>query len=1017
MRFLVPFLLCLLSGMASADTLTDGLTFYASFDESLAPENAAGATASSGHYHAAPGRVGKAQANIHNQNVTYPCAGNLNRKKGSLSIWVYPKVNLAEHGQNAIFFATTDPNSMRLVYDAGKNVVFYVTAGTPPGHDWKWNWDHHFDPSALSKDTWTHIVLTWNDHSGALEGPAANLSRDLKRKIQKKLYLNGKLHSTTAVEYIDGKDEREFFLGGNIPAFYDELMVWNRVLTDQEVCRLFEEPQVVAKTMHALPPLAKPLEWKVYPELVYREFGSSLVKPGEPFTFDATLVNRTDAPQKGQLVLTLLDLWEKPHGESVVIDFDLASKARQAYPAKFVTKKTGAFKVEAKVVIDGQSQLRDIASFGCVPGENPPKHPFFGMHIQQQNEEEVAMIRRLGFAANRVHDQNQFTWWRDMEYRRGEWIMYQKTSHYDPLVRLGFDIWGEWFAAPNWAVTLKNGEHPEAIPITSYPRGWMPTDMDAYRNYVRESIRRFPVIQKWEVWNEPWSSYFFEGSVEDYVTLCKNAYEVAKAENPNLTIYANIDDGVWGRAVLQAGLLKYVDGISYHQYTSASDDWDAARKYARKMRELVGKHANKPVPMTLSEGGMSQTTFLRGLDFPELPPPEKRKPLNFRQAAARMVQFSTTLLADGVEHWFYYFHTEIGPGNAYDFYATLEITRVPRPGIIAMGFLIRQLDGGTFVGEKELPGRLRAYVFRRNDGQSVAVLWTTDEAEVDVAYSGKAIDIMGNPIEHKDAVRVTSEPLYLRHAGPAEELTKLLEESKVSIVRPPVERKEITPEGVTPPKKMDDFALAAELGESRMIPLDIRAAANMSLTDEKAGDGEGGWTDEGPFNDLRDLKPGRHTWLGVPVQIIDPAANDGKAVVTLRGRTLPAGPEKSKPIPVGKKVRGLFFTQAANYAQAPGAQIGKYVIRYADGETVDVPLVAGTNIFDWWFDHQEGEDSRTITITASQSLSEGQPYRWLRMWYWQNPRMQVPVESITVEAAKGDPTFVLLGVTAAIWDK
>ena len=41
------------------------------------------------------------------------------------------------------------------------------------------------------------------------------------------------LVKTTSVEYINGQDEGKFFFGDDIAASYDELMLWNRVLSSQ----------------------------------------------------------------------------------------------------------------------------------------------------------------------------------------------------------------------------------------------------------------------------------------------------------------------------------------------------------------------------------------------------------------------------------------------------------------------------------------------------------------------------------------------------------------------------------------------------------------------------------------------------------------------------------------------------------------------------------------------------------------------------------------------------------------
>ncbi len=996
--------------------LTSGLTFYAGFEKSLAADNCAGARSFAGSYSAAPGKVGNGFLSKPSQ-ASYPCAANLTRKKGTLSFWVKLAVEIGSLKKDYALFSTTDPDSMKLVYVQVHHVIFDLTACSPPGKDWTWDWSLHVPVESIPKDCWTHVVLTWDKRlPETVEG--VTLEGGETRKTQKKIYINGKLAGSGEVPGIDGADEGSFTLGGGIPGVYDELMVWDRVLTSSEIEALYNKPEATAKEVKALPPLTRVKEWLVYPELVYRNYIDSLIAPGEKFAIDVPLVNRTDKVQAGKLSLRLLDMWERPCGQPRIIDFKMNPKTSAKFPAVFVPDKFGIFKIEAAIDINGRKDFRDITSFACIPAGNPPFHPFFGGHTNcETNMPEMA--RRLGFASHRVHDMTQYTWWSRMEPARGKFMMLQEYLN-DTISKLKFHQLGQWYGAPYWAVTLSNGKNPDPPKdlenLNVYPPGWMPTDMKAYENYVRESIKRFPVIKEWEIWNEPYCSYFFTGSVEDYVNLCKVSYETAKSINPSLTIYAMFDDGFWGKAIMKNGAWKYCDGLSYHDYC-VPGRWDAELQRIKNYREFVKKNTGKDMPLINSEGGISGTTFLRGLDFPELPPEYKREPMSFRPAAERIIQYYITSMAEGVRQWYYYYHQPVGESNSYSSWSTVEITRTPKPFVVALCMLTWQLDGGTFAAARELKGPLYAYLFDRKDGDSVAVLWTVDEGEVDLKHPGRFFDLMGNEIQNPGVMRITPTPVYLQFKGKAAQLAKTLDDAAVTIVKNPVKKKEVKSE-IIPPKKMKDYAVARELGETRLIPLDLRPIVNMGLADERAADGKGGWTDEGPFNDMRDLTPGRHKWLGVPFLIIDPAENKGKSVLTLKGMTLLAGPEKSPPIPVDRKVRGFFFAQAANYCQNPGATAGAYKILYGDGKVETVPLVMGMNIYDWWWDCLENEDSRTIPIPAKESIGGAGHNRFLRIWYWENTRRNVPVKSITLTTQPGSPAaLILLGITAAVWDK
>ena len=87
-----------------------------------------------------------------------------------------------------------------------------------------------------------------------------------------------------------------------------------------------------------------------------------------------------------------------------------------------------------------------------------------------------------------------------------------------------------------------------------------------------------------------------------------------------------------------------------------------------------------------------------------------------------------------------------------------------------------------------------------------------------------------------------------------------------------------------------DYRSAGEVPSAeesnQFYPLSLASSANMGFVDETAGDGRGGWTDQGPKNDLRALTPGVkdiHSW---PFRILDPEKNNGRSCVIFRSAHL-----------------------------------------------------------------------------------------------------------------------------------
>jgi hypothetical protein len=142
--------------------------------------------------------------------------------------------------------------------------------------------------------------------------------------------------------------------------------------------------------------------------------------------------------------------------------------------------------------------------------------------------------------------------------------------------------------------------------------------------------------------------------------------------------------------------------------------------------------------------------------------------------------------------------------------------------------------------------------------------------------------------------------------------------------------------------------LAMSLSGYKSLPLDIAAQANMGFADEVAGDRKGGWTDQGPENDLRMFKPGQYNFCGIAFNIIDPAGNGGNACIVLKGPSNPVLP-KTATIP-GNGLQGscLYLLHATGWTPAGKEEIGQAVVNYADGTQTILPVRTMEEVGNWW---------------------------------------------------------------------
>jgi beta-galactosidase len=204
-------------------------------------------------------------------------------------------------------------------------------------------------------------------------------------------------------------------------------------------------------------------------------------------------------------------------------------------------------------------------------------------------------------------------------------------------------------------------------------------------------------------------------------------------------------------------------------------------------------------------------------------------------------------------------------------------------------------------------------------------------------------------------------------------------------------------------------------------PIALDDRCNQYLTGDKA------WF--GGNRDLRLLPVGLRKFAGVEYLVRDFKTSPLHSCVMLAGPGVPGTlPNEVKDLPVAKKADALFFLHAFNRLrewQAPHQGdktppvLFKYVVRYADGKTADVPVRYADGV-DHWVTSKEPAGLKNATVAWAAPLGDGKSDEQAVVYQmqWNNPRPEAEIKSVdlcydpTTGGQYGVPA--LLAISAAV---
>lgn len=168
----------------------------------------------------------------------------------------------------------------------------------------------------------------------------------------------------------------------------------------------------------------------------------------------------------------------------------------------------------------------------------------------------------------------------------------------------------------------------------------------------------------------------------------------------------------------------------------------------------------------------------------------------------------------------------------------------------------------------------------------------------------------------------------------------------------------------------------------RTDPIDLRSAANSRFDDNRADDRSGGWTDQGPENDLRALPAGKLQRPPVAFEILNADANQGRSCIVLGGGRRAWMPRTATCAADGKPLKKLFLLHALAWPPVDKAVIGEIDVRHTDGTHTILPVTFGTDLANWWNPYplangrvawQSERAGHTVGLFSSEFTLPGKP--------------------------------------------
>lgn len=193
-------------------------------------------------------------------------------------------------------------------------------------------------------------------------------------------------------------------------------------------------------------------------------------------------------------------------------------------------------------------------------------------------------------------------------------------------------------------------------------------------------------------------------------------------------------------------------------------------------------------------------------------------------------------------------------------------------------------------------------------------------------------------------------------------------------------------------------------------PVDLTGVLNRSFVDEVENDGKGGWSDQGPENDLREFKApaGLHEFAGARYRIERP---NSLFALTSQFRRRGNDYEQVRIDMKGRKAPWLFFLHASAWTMAMHC-LSVYV-EYADGTEYEIQFVGGQNLRGWTESNPDAPSTGETDTLTRLAFTVPQAHFGKASAFstaWKNPAPAKPIRALRFQSLNR-PVAMFLAVS------